>query len=118
MSEATESEGDRKNKRKRLLQATKTNKKPFIKCNHGIQESIKKESKECRVRDLTHEDINDFHNKLKHLNKVDQDKFLLKCTTIYSPKQRKVKEENSKRKQSVSIKYSIRKKNGYRKLVL
>lgn len=114
-SPVIESEGGRKN-RKRLVSTKKLNKEPSIKCNHGIQDcpstSIKKECKECRIGDLKYEDIYDFHNKVKHLNKVDQDKFLLKYMTIYSPKRRKVKEENSKRKQSVSIKYSIRKKNG------
>ena len=38
----------------------------------------------------------DFLNKVKHLNKVDQENFLLKYMTIYSPKRRKVKEKNSK----------------------
>lgn len=53
-----------------------------------------------------------FHNKLKTLCEIDQDKLLLKFMTIITPKRRVVDAESSKRKQSVSIKYSIRKTDG------
>ena len=67
------------------------------------------ESKECRVAELIHEDIADLHYKIQTLNKIDQDKFLLKFMNIFSLKRKKVKEENFK-KESVNVKYNIRKK--------
>ncbi|KAJ4426160.1 hypothetical protein ANN_26969 [Periplaneta americana] len=80
---------------------------PNIKCSHGLENSSSnpkaKGSKQCKVAELSFDDISVFHNKFKTLCKIDQDKLLIKFMTITSPKRRVVNTE---------FKYSFRKTDG------
>ena len=93
-----------------------SNKEPRIKCSHGMEVlpscSKAKGKKQCMASELCYEDITQFHHHVTSLNKTDQDKYILKFMAVSSPKRRVVNTENLKRKKTVSVKYTIRKKNG------
>ncbi|KAJ4444848.1 hypothetical protein ANN_06645, partial [Periplaneta americana] len=92
----------------------KTKEEPQINYSHGLQKlaTNTKGKKNCKAAELCYNDIITFHHHVASLNKTDQDKFLLKFMEICTPKRRIVATENAKRKKRVSVKYTIRKKNG------
>lgn len=92
------------------------NKEPRVVCSHGLQDrqvnKNAKGKKECKVADLTYDDISTFNHRVMALNQIDQNKFLLHYMNISSPKHRVVKSATARYKQSVSVKYTVRRSNG------
>lgn len=115
--QVTECPDGRKSRSKVKLPKNSRNKRkiPNIACTHGLPDvpvnTKAKGRKECRAADLTYDDITTFHHHVNSLNKIDQDKLLLKYMEITSPKRRSSKKE-AKKKNTVSVKYRIRNKGG------
>ncbi|PSN54989.1 hypothetical protein C0J52_02343 [Blattella germanica] len=64
-----ETQDGRKNRRKCALPTKQNNKEAIIKCSHGLQDfspdTKEKESKDCKMAELTHENITEFHHKIQ-----------------------------------------------------